>query len=103
MGVQLFLCISGFLYGYKNIENVTDFYNKRLKKILIPYYLVFVSFGIVEFIFDRVSFSVKSFILGLVLCSEVNGAEHLWFIPTILMCYFITPLLQEYRNKVSAK
>jgi peptidoglycan/LPS O-acetylase OafA/YrhL len=40
VGVQIFLCISGFLYGQKNIDNVTDFYNKRLKKILIPYYVM---------------------------------------------------------------
>ena len=53
VGVQIFLCISGFLYGQKNINNVTDFYNKRLKKILIPYYLVFIPFGIIEFIFAR--------------------------------------------------
>ena len=99
VGVQIFLCISGFLYGQKNIDNATDFYNKRLKKILIPYYLVFISFGIIEFIFARDVFSIKSFAMGLFLCSTIKGAEHLWFITTILMCYLITPLLQEYRNK----
>ena len=99
VGVQIFLCISGFLYGQKNIDNVTDFYNKRLKKILIPYYLVFIPFGVIEFIFARDVFSIKNFALGMVLCSRIKGAEHLWFIPTIIMCYLITPLLQGYRNK----
>lgn len=99
VGVQIFLCISGFLYGQKNIDNVTCFYNKRLKKILIPYYLVFIPFGIIEFVFARDVFSIKDYAMGLVLCSTIKGAEHLWFIPTILMCYLITPLLQEYRNK----
>lgn len=99
VGVQIFLCISGFLYGQKSIDNVTDFYNKRLKKILIPYYLVFIPFGIIEFIFARDAFSIKDYAMGLVLCSTIKGAGHLWFIPTILMCYLITPLLQGYRNK----
>lgn len=99
VGVQIFLCISGFLYGQKSIDNVADFYNKRLKKILIPYYLVFIPFGIIEFIFARDVFSIKDFALGMVLCSTIKGAGHLWFIPTILMCYLITPLLQSYRNK----
>ena len=99
VGVQIFLCISGFLYGQKNIDNVTDFYNKRLKKILIPYYLVFIPFGIIELLFARDVFSIKDFAMGLVLCSTIKGAGHLWFIPTILMCYLITPLLQGYRNK----
>ena len=99
VGVQIFLCISGFLYGQKNIDNVTDFYNKRLKKILIPYFLVYIPFGIIELIFARDVFSIKNFLMGLILCSTIKGAEHLWFIPTILMCYLITPLLQGYRNK----
>ena len=99
VGVQIFLCISGFLYGQKNINNTTDFYNKRLKKILIPYYLVFIPFGMIEFIFARDVFDIKDFAKGLVLYSTIEGAGHLWFIPTILMCYFITPLLQDYRDK----
>lgn len=99
VGVQIFLCISGFLYGQKNIDNVIDFYNKRLRKILIPYYLVFISFGIIEYIFARDAFSIRNFVMGLIFCSRIKGTEHLWFIPTILMCYLITPFLQEYRNK----
>lgn len=99
VGVQVFLCISGFLYGQKNIDDVIDFYNKRLKKILIPYYLVFIPFGIIEFIFARDVFSIRDFMMGLILCSTIKGSGHLWFIPTILMCYLITPLLQGYRNK----
>lgn len=99
VGVQIFLCISGFLYGQKNIDNATDFYNKRLRKILIPYYLVFITFGIIEFIFARDAFVAKDFAKGLFLCSTIKGAGHLWFIPTILMCYLMTPLLQGYRNK----
>lgn len=39
VGVQIFLCVSGFLYGGKNIDNVTQFYTNRIKKILVPYYL----------------------------------------------------------------
>lgn len=99
VGVQVFLCISGFLYGQKSVDNVIDFYNKRLRKILIPYYLVFISLGITEFIFVRNVFSIRNFMLGMVLCSTIKGAEHLWFIPTILMCYLITPILQGYRDK----
>lgn len=32
VGVQIFLCISGFLYGQKAIENIARFYNQRIKK-----------------------------------------------------------------------
>lgn len=32
VGVQIFLCISGFLYGQKAIENIARFYNQRIKR-----------------------------------------------------------------------
>lgn len=70
-----------------------------MKKILIPYYLVFISFGIVEFTFAREIFALNDFAKGLALCATIKGAGHLWFIPTILICYFITPILQDYRDK----
>lgn len=99
VGVQVFLCISGFLYGQKNIGDVIRFYHRRLEKILIPYYLVYIPFGVCEYVFARDSFVLNKYIKGLLLNSTISGAEHLWFIPTILMCYLITPLLQIYRDK----
>lgn len=99
VGVQIFLCISGFLYGQKNIENVTKFYHKRLKKILIPYYLTLIPFAILEFVFYPNVISLKSFLGAAVLRTTLKGAGHLWFVPTILLCYLITPLMQDYRDE----
>ena len=98
VGVQIFLCISGFLYGQKNIRSVTKFYHQRIKKILIPYYLVILPFAIFEFLFKPTVIDFGKFTEAVVLHSRLKGAEHLWFIPTILMCYLITPLLQNYRD-----
>ena len=28
----------------------------------------------------------------------VHGAEHLWYLTIIMICYLITPLLNKYKN-----
>ena len=37
VGVQVFLFMSGFLYGKKNIENTWSWIKRQFSKILIPY------------------------------------------------------------------
>lgn len=99
VGVQIFLCLSGYLYGRKKIENIIEFYRKRLLKILVPYYLTLFSFSLVQYIFSRETFNIIKLIKAIFLRSTITGAEHLWFVPTILFCYLITPLLQSYRDE----
>ena len=38
VGVQIFFCVSGFLYGKKRITSPIEFICKNMKKILIPYF-----------------------------------------------------------------
>lgn len=98
--MQIFLCISGFLYGQKEIGNVVSFYHNRIKKILVPYYIVFIPYGILQFLFARNVFSLRLFLRGLIAGNAVlKGGGHLWFVPLILLCYVGTPLLEAYRNK----
>lgn len=97
-GVQIFLLISGFLYGQKQFE-VKTFMVKRLKKILIPYYIVY----IVAVLFCRQYIELKYAIGGLLLRSTIKGGQHLWFVPTIILCYLITPFLQVFRPTNNSK
>ena len=41
VGVQMFFCISGFLYANKKIDSAIDFITRNLQKILIPYFCFF--------------------------------------------------------------
>ena len=100
VGVQIFLCISGFLYGQKESEDISTFYIRRFKKILIPYYIVFIMVGIAEFIFTRDYFNILRFGAGLVCRTTIAGGEHLWFVSVILFCYVITPILNSFRDKL---
>lgn len=99
VGVQIFLCISGYLYGQKNTGEITSFYGKRFLKILVPYYIVFIVAGILEVLFFRNAFSIARFGAGLVCRTTIAGGEHLWFVPVILFCYVITPILGAYRDR----
>ena len=99
VGVQIFLCISGFLYGYRSIDNIPLYINKRLRKILVPYFIVFITVGILHFIFVKDKVEIMRFVNGLFFRSLIDGGEHLWFVPVILICYGILVLLDTYKEK----
>lgn len=98
VGVEIFLCISGYLYGQAKKREVKEFYKSRSIKILLPYYIVLLFFSVVEALFFRGSFSILRFI-GSVFCrTTIAGGEHLWFVGYILLCYAMLPILNEYRD-----
>ena len=54
--VQVFLFISGFLYGDKKIKSLKDFYLKNFVKILVPVIVVLI-------IFTALIFAFKAFLI----------------------------------------
>lgn len=99
VGVQVFLFMSGYLYGQKIINNKKIWLKKQFKKILIPYYIYVFCILIVYFLLAREVLTWKN-VLSLVLNLQLliampKGLGHLWFIPVILISYLITPLLQK--------
>ena len=105
IGVQMFLAISGYLYGNKYCYKTVDcslFYKTRIIKILLPYYIVLLPALAFHIVFIRDLSKVK--ILKTIICNvTIRGGEHLWFIATILMCYAITPLITALLNRTSRK
>ncbi len=99
VGVQIFFCISGFLYGRQKKRDLIDFIKSRFIKILVPYYMVFVFFAAIEFVITSNNFSVMHFCGALLLRKSIPGGTHLWFVSYILLCYVITPLLHNYRDR----
>lgn len=98
VGVQMFLCLSGYLYGRKTIDNELSFYKKQLIKILVPYYIVVVGVSIAQILFARNEISLAHIAKALLCYGTLRGGEHLWFVPTILFCYFLTPLFDKLNN-----
>ncbi|MBQ5850623.1 MAG: acyltransferase, partial [Lachnospiraceae bacterium] len=91
VGVQIFLCVSGFLYGNREFAK-NGFIIHSFSKILISYYIVFLVFGGIHCFYLGTT-SLKTLISGLFTFVHLPGGGHLWFVFTILCCYAITPLL----------
>lgn len=100
VGVFIFIFISGYLYGTKNIDNPKKWIWHRLTKIMIPVYIFMIFIFGLE-IFVQHNFGVKYLFIYLFdlqfIFGGVLGAQHLWFLTVIMICYFITPIL--YKNK----
>ncbi len=100
-GVQIFLCISGYLYGQKHIGDIRDFYLRRFRKICVPFYNVLIPALMINFFFKKISLLTAG--RALVMNATFPGAGHLWFVPTILFCYVVTPILVSFYTKVSRR
>ena len=101
VGVFIFIIISGYLFGKKNIDKPANWIIKRIKKIMIPVWIwvavvniiyllkgIPLNFvGIISYIFDMQGW------FGI-----MNGLEHLWFLSVIMICYFVTPFLEKIRK-----
>lgn len=103
VGVFVFLFISGFLYGKKDITNTKAFYLKRFLKILLPIYIFILFLYLVTFIVYKnveikylfIYFLNLQFMLG-----SMEGAGHLWFISIITICYLLTPFLSHKKATI---
>lgn len=108
VGVQIFLIISGYLYGCRKdmfrMQTRLEFILNRIKKVLLVYYVYTIVVIIpVYCLLSPDSINLHS-ILKLVTCSgTIEGVHHLWFIPYILFAYILTPLLFDYKQYVQKK
>ena len=107
VGVQIFLLLSGYLYGRRLLfekETRLEFVVRNFKKILLDYYVyVFCVIIPVYLLWKPESITIRS-VFCLVTCSgTVGGVGHLWFIPYILVCYLLTPLLFDIKAGLKEK
>ncbi|MGL5681619.1 MAG: acyltransferase family protein [Marinifilaceae bacterium] len=96
VGVQVFLVISGFLYGQQ--ERTVDplpFYKKAFSKILIEYWVYLILIIPIYLLINPTLISFNNVYNAFICKSTLKGLEHLWFIPNILFAYLLTPLLQS--------
>ena len=107
VGVQIFLFISGYLYGNKKIKDIKGFYKGRLKKVLLPYSIFAAIIFIVEYFCIGNKYAFSSIIGSLLGFGAFNGnaslISHTWFVSYILICYALVPLLQRIFGSESFK
>ena len=105
-GVQVFLIISGFLYGAKSKKNLFSDSKTRIKfliknslKILKDYWLYCILVIFPVYYFKEPLVLTKTKIIEVLVTSDtISGVHHLWFIPYILFCYFLTPYLYDIKE-----
>lgn len=107
VGVQMFLLLSGYLYGLRDElfekRNRFEFFITSCKKILYEYYFVAIIILIVTY-FNSPQIIGYQEIRGLVTFSSFFwGTWHMWYISYILLCYFITPFLYDYIKYIQKK
>lgn len=110
VGVEIFLCLSGYLYGLKadKIFNTPEermtFICKNVKKILFSCWLwiILVVWPVYTFLQPGSIYGFRYFTILLAQYCPL-GVHHLWFIPYILFCYCITPALFDIRQYIEKK
>lgn len=108
VGVQVFLILSGYLYGSrKNIfEKIGrwDFIIKNTKKVLLNYYIYLILFAIpVYYVLKPESITGQSLWKVLTFSGTIKGINHFWYIPYIIACYIFTPMIFDLKEKVCEK
>ena len=103
VGVFIFIFISGYLYGTKKIEKPKKWLISRFFRIMIPVYIFMIFiFGLQ--IFVNRNFELKYVFIYLFdvqfIFGGVLGAQHLWFLTVIMICYIITLILYRNREKL---
>lgn len=102
VGVFLFLFISGFIYGHKDIKDKKEFYLKRAKRILIPLYIFVIFLFIVYKFYLKENIEFKYYFIYLFnlqgILGGIKGAQHLWFLTALMFCYLVTPFLNSIKK-----
>lgn len=101
IGVQLFFCISGLLYGKKVVTSWPRFVKGRFLSLYMPFILfalpvllyVSISYGGI----DAINY-IAYLTMGQVIFGEIVQLAHLWFISAIVICYVFVPILQMLRK-----
>jgi len=108
VGVQIFLFLSGYLYGKKDINDTKNFLKKQYIKIIVPYILLSAIILVFEYINNPLYFSANSkvYLIGRLIgfqewIKPFPNIYHTWFISVILLCYLITPILNRIKKELN--
>lgn len=106
VGVQVFLFMSGFLLAQSTYETKFEYIQKRFKRIMIPYWLLLIMAIPVYYITGtkiRIPFNeIPLYITGTIGIRRifVVGLDHLWFLAVLVICYIVSMLLHDVKDKL---
>lgn len=95
MGVDIFLFLSGMglFFSLKKDGNIRNFYLKRVKRVIIPYFLIAIpGFIVLDLVIRRVT--IKNFLVDIFLVPFWQQGDFiLWYISFIIFLYLIYPTI----------
>lgn len=95
MGGNIFLFLSGMglYYSLKKDSNIRNFYMKRVKRVIIPYFVLAIpGFIILDLAIRHVA--IEKFLIDVFLVSFwLQGDFILWYISFIIILYLIYPVI----------
>lgn len=101
IGVPIFFILSGYLHGQKSApKNRLKWYGRKLRRLLLPLY-IFLAILAAFYLFTGLSIDLSIWWQTIVpICGltqkYIPGCGQLWFLTHLLICYLLTPLLQEH-------
>lgn len=101
IGVQIFFVLSAFLFSQKDITDPVVWLKRRILKLYPQLFIFFVLAFSLLFTVRPELYNFKKLIVYFLNCQYFLGKgqyeefDHLWFMTTIFVCYFVTPLLQR--------
>lgn len=103
--VPVFFMISGFLLlDINKDDTLSEFYKKRVFKIVLPliiWTIFFMIFQFIKLMYKDMSFNFYDNVIYPLYLGEPY--YHLWFIYTIIVLYLITPFVKYFLNKSKVK
>ena len=112
IGVEIFLFISGYLYGSKEIDNKIAWIWQRIKRLMLPYWVVLIVITVVRLAFNYVVpnklllfnlFGIQGLnrIFLNLDTGSVQGYGQTWFITILWVCYILM-LCFKYNNNMES-
>ena len=106
-GVQIFMFISGYLYGKKDIKSYKTHVKSRFTVLLVPYYIyifiLFTSFAIYDYNLINLPTFLQAILCANLLGHDVIFINHFWYLFYALVSYLFIPWLIALRNHLQNK
>ena len=116
-GVDLFIFISGYLYGGKVIKNFGRWYLKRIVTVALPAVILSMVVilalsiagknqsinSIIAYCLDLEGLLFLNWNLVSMIFKEIPSLGPLWFTTIIMLCYLMVSLFQKISTKIKNK
>lgn len=108
-GIYIFLFASSYGLFFSKSNSWTEFYLKRFKKVLVPYYIGITFIFVINYFFTLYPDGWQAYLSHFFLYKMFyepymeSFGTHFWFISTIVQFYLIWPLLLAVAQRLSTK